>query len=121
MGRKNVAVLVFACLVLYLLSIASSCNGVAALYDIGTHYVTTTTVSIAWRTDDPGTSQIEYGTDTSYGQAIPPWYNNTGGGNGTMLRGLRPGTTYHYRIRFTDYSGRKAVSEDYTFTTLAEE
>ena len=33
------------------------------------------------------------------------------------LNGLKPNTTYHFRVKSTDAAGNPAVSEDYTFTT----
>ncbi len=74
---------------------------------------------IKWSTDQPSTSQVEYGLTTYYGSvtlvddvkvlqhAVP-------------LSGLDPGAMYHYRVRSTNAGGGEAVSGGYTFTTAAD-
>lgn len=70
-----------------------------------------TTMTVSWWTDAPGTSRVEYGPDSSYGFV-------RGDGTPTVwhsveLRGLEPGATYHYRAVSSD--GFR--SEDHTFRT----
>jgi hypothetical protein len=66
------------------------------------------------------TWHIEYGTSTSYGSVTP----SVSAGSGTSatnvtanLTGLKPGTTYHYRLVATNTSGTSHGS-DALFTTL---
>ncbi len=66
-----------------------------------------------------GTAFVELGTTTSYGQtssvAIPDtddWFTVN-----TDWTGLKPGTTYHWRLRFVDTKGRTFTGADQTFTT----
>lgn len=72
---------------------------------------------VTWTTDEPATSQVEYGASTAYGlasaleQALVVSHSVT-------LSGLEPGSTYYYRVKSEDGSGNQAVSGDYTFTTL---
>jgi phosphodiesterase/alkaline phosphatase D-like protein len=79
--------------------------------------VTSTSVSISWKTDEGATSQVEYGTTMSYG--------STSALNSTLvtshsrsLSGLTSSTTYHYRVISSDAAGNLATSADNTFTTL---
>jgi hypothetical protein len=75
-------------------------------------------VTISWDTDDPATSQVEYGLTTSYGSSttLDPNLVTTHSQN---LTGLSSSTLYHYRVRSRDQVGNQGISPDYTFTTLA--
>ena len=65
--------------------------------------------------------RFDFGTDTSYGKAVPcstpPGSGSSAVAESGMVSGLTPQTTYHYRIVATNAGG---VSEgpDRTFTTL---
>jgi hypothetical protein len=66
---------------------------------------------------------FEYGTTTGYGQIAPIPEQYTPITNETLpvsqpLRGLRPGTTYHYRLVAGSPTGIRVVGPDETFTTL---
>ena len=88
-----------------------------------------TSAAIRWQTNEPSSSQVEYGTTDSYGSVEPavPADDPTGGESlGVVdhvvnLTGLEPETTYHYRVKSKDKAGNEAVSEDKTFTTTALE
>ncbi len=65
------------------------------------------------------TYQVQFGPSTGYGYSSAP----VSAGNGTAsqavsvsLSGLKPGTTYHYRLVASDLGGT-AVGADRTFTT----
>jgi len=79
--------------------------------------ITETGATITWTTDEPATSQVEYGLTTGYGAITPPVeklsYNHS-----VALSGLAADTTYHYRVRSKDTYGNEAISEDYIFATL---
>lgn len=59
------------------------------------------------------TSQVQYGTTTSYGQATA---TTTAASGSFTLSNLQPATTYHYRIKTTNSTGT-SYSPDYTFKT----
>jgi len=71
---------------------------------------------ISWDTNEPATSRVEYGLDTSYGSTTPLEpalvFHHV-----VALGGLEPNTTYHYRVRSMDAAGNEAISGDDTFTT----
>jgi DNA-binding beta-propeller fold protein YncE len=66
--------------------------------------------------------RFEYGTTTAYGRSVPSPEGDTGGGFQSRTvwagtSGLRPGTTYHYRVTLTSPLGSVILGEDHTFTT----
>jgi hypothetical protein len=84
--------------------------------------VTPTSATITGTVNPNGqstTSSVQFGTTTGYGLQTSP--RSVGSGNtdqsvSAELTGLRPGTTYHYRVIATSASGT-TVGEDRTFTT----
>ncbi len=74
--------------------------------------------TFAWTTDEPADSQVEYGTTNAYGSASTRDPNPTTA-HFTLVNGLTPATTYHYRVRGTDAYGNAGVGPDGTFTTPA--
>jgi hypothetical protein len=87
-----------------------------------------TSASIIWATDVLSSSQVEYGTDTTYGTLQPtqPADDPTGGQSlGVVthtvpLSGLQPNTTYHYKVKSKNKVG-ETVSDDQTFHTSSAE
>src|SRR3989454_7548375 len=73
--------------------------------------------AIAWTTNEPSDSQVEYGVTSSYGSlsALNPALVTA---HLESLTGLAPGALYHYRVKSGDVAGNLAVSADFTFTTL---
>lgn len=81
-----------------------------------TSNITGTSAVITWQTDEPSTSQVEYGLTSSYGS------NGSASGftinHSVTLTSLTSTTTYHYRVLSTDTCGNgPSVSGDFTFTT----
>lgn len=72
--------------------------------------------TIQWRTDEPATSQVEYGPTSSYG-------SSTGvdaalvTSHEVVLSGLSADSTYHFRVLSRDQSGNAAASSDRVFAT----
>lgn len=69
------------------------------------------------------TYQFEYGTSTSYGSTIPAKPQEVGDGTEVAqvsedLSGLKPETTYHYRVEATNEAG-VSVGTDRVFVTSA--
>ncbi len=78
--------------------------------------VTDSTATISWFTNERSTSQVVYGTSTSYGAQSAPesarvFFHSV------TLTGLTASTTYHFAVKSTDAAGNTATSADATFTT----
>ena len=80
--------------------------------------ITTSSAIVTWTTNRTSSSQVEYGTTTSYGSTTP-LDSTLVVSHAQTLTNLNPGTTYHYRIRSTDAGGSSHVSGNFTFTTTA--
>ena len=77
---------------------------------------TTDGATITWTTDEPANALVEYGAGASYVANITSGVHVFK--HSLRLSGLRPGTTYHFRIISTDASGNPSQpSADSTFTT----
>lgn len=86
-------------------------------------------VVISWKTDEPSSSQVEYGKTNTYGSVTPAQPQDdptTGQSLGVVdhainisAASLEQEVTYHYRVKSKDKSGNEAVSDDNkTFTTI---
>ncbi len=74
--------------------------------------------TIAWTTDQPSSSQVEYGTTTGYGYSTPLNASDVTA-HSQLLASLAGSTLYHYRVHSTNASGSSSVSADTTFKTAA--
>ena len=87
---------------------------------------TESSAAITWRTDELGSSQVEYGTTTDLGTFAPstPANDPTSGTSigvsthSVALTGLTHGTTYYYKVRSKDGAGNEAMSEVDVFEQL---
>ena len=76
------------------------------------------TAQVVWTTDEPATSQVEYGLAGSYGQftlidtALVTEHS-------VLLRGLDAATPYHFRARSIDIGDNEALAGGETFTTAS--
>ena len=76
--------------------------------------------TIAWDTDEPSTSCVEYGFSDQYGQRTSEDIMLSKH-HIVNLHELTSGKTYHFRVKSRDISGNEAVSKDYVFnTTLSQ-
>jgi peroxiredoxin len=78
--------------------------------------LTTSSVIVAWDTDVPSSSVVEYGQTTDYGTS---GFTNDGlqTNHSVTLKNLSPNTAYHYRVASTDANNNAASSGDNTFLT----
>ncbi len=79
--------------------------------------ITATGATITWTTDKPSTSQVEYGTSSSFGSSTTI-DSTTKTSHSVIVTGLTAGTTYSYRAK-SSVTGFTAVSSTDTFKTLA--
>lgn len=74
---------------------------------------------ITWETDEPATSQVEYGATQAYG-SVTPLIGQLKTSHSVTLTGLGPNTQYHFAVKSKDSCGHEAVSVDAAFTTTAD-
>lgn len=83
-------------------------------------------VGILWKTDQPSSSQVEYGPTASYGSKTAVKDDPTSGQSmgvtthGITVSGLTANTTYHYRVISKNKDGLESKSADATFKTAEE-
>ncbi|MCP4899512.1 MAG: hypothetical protein GY906_21305, partial [bacterium] len=81
--------------------------------DIGPYSAT-----IAWTTDEPATTQLEYGPSSALGRFSlrdPTLMLN----HEMLLDGLDPATTYYFRAHSQDYAGNESASSTHALSSLA--
>jgi chitodextrinase len=78
--------------------------------------ITTSGATISWTTDVGATSQVEYGTTTSYG-TLTTLNSSLVTSHSTVLTGLAASTLYHYRVHSKNSSGVESISNDLAFST----
>ncbi len=76
---------------------------------------TETGAVITWTTNEPGSSQVEYGKTTGYGLTATSDELTTA--HSLTLSSLEPNTEYRYRVKSKDKAGNEASSADYSFAT----
>jgi len=90
--------------------------------------ITDTSVTIAWTTDQPATSQVKYGTKSKLRSLLrrSQNYESLSDHNASLvtshsvtLNGLTPGTNYVYEVISANAAGMESLSLNLKFTTLA--
>jgi len=76
----------------------------------------TYSATIVWETDKPSTSQVEYGSDTTFGSktAEDPALVTR---HTIVINNLPATTTIHYRVISVDIFGNESISDDFTLIT----
>lgn len=77
-------------------------------------YVTGTTVTIQWTTDEPASGRVRWGKTETYGATSSAARSTV---HDVTLRGLETSNTYHYRVEATDPDGNVATYHDATVRT----
>ncbi len=79
--------------------------------------ITGNAITIAWSSDQPSTTSIQYGTTTALGQTSP-LQTTLAQSHGLTLSGLASGTTYYFVAQSTNASNSTGYSAMYSFKTL---
>ncbi len=74
--------------------------------------------TIVWTTNENASSQVEFGTSTSYG-SMSTLNVSLSMTHSVVLTGLVPNTMYNFRVWSKDAANNAASSSNMTFTTLA--
>ncbi|MGQ9697038.1 MAG: fibronectin type III domain-containing protein [Armatimonadota bacterium] len=77
--------------------------------------ITPTSATIVWATEGFATAEVEYGTDTTYGQKAIT--DKIGTAHSITLTNLKPGTEYHFRVISTAPNLEPLITADQTFQT----
>lgn len=118
MGKTALA-MVAAILVIFVLS---GCSGgeqdttAPRISAVSIRDATRTSVVITWVTDEPATSQVDYGLADRYDRSTRVGTKLVVN-HSVILMGLDANATYHYRVYSMDAAGNEAFSADSTFTT----
>jgi hypothetical protein len=91
-------------------------GGGPAITGITVNGITMTGAMVGWTTDVAATSQVEYGTTTSYG-TLTTLNATLVTSHSVALTGLTAGTAYHYRVHSKNSSGVESISGDSVFST----
>jgi hypothetical protein len=86
--------------------------------NVSTSSETETTAIIAWTTNEPGSSNVEYGKNTDYGLTASSTELTTD--HSITVSNLEPNTAYHFRVTSSDKAGNQASSTDNIFVTAKE-
>ena len=78
--------------------------------------IKSTTAKITWTSGVPTTTYVEYGLTSDYGSSTE-LKEDLIQTHQSIIYGLTPFTSYHYRIVTTDEDNVEYVSNDYSFTT----
>jgi len=97
-------------------SLASNNSAGPMISNVAAGSLTSSGATITWTTDQPSTSQVDYGTTTAYSNSTAVDSNSVTSHSET-LSGLVASTLYHYRVHSTNASGNETISGDLTFTT----
>src|ERR1035438_5552030 len=92
-------------------------NSAPVIANVSAGNVNSSSAAITWTTDQISDSVVEYGLDTSYGNAVTNstiiYYHTV------PLAGLSGNTTYHYRVKSKNSYNKQGISGDYVLTTAA--
>ncbi len=99
-------------------SLTASSSTAPAISDVAAGSITSSGTTITWNTDQPSTSQVEYGTTSAYGNITS--VNTTDvTAHSQALTQLLASTLYHYRVYSMNATGSESISGDLTMTTAA--
>ncbi|MBK7090630.1 MAG: hypothetical protein IPH59_02735 [bacterium] len=87
-----------------------------SITDVVATNITHNSALITWTTDEPSSSQINYGATTSYGSSTT-LVSTLVTSHEQLISGLDSMSTYHFRVRSRDAAGNEGVSGDFTFLT----
>jgi CubicO group peptidase (beta-lactamase class C family) len=115
---KKIVVIAMAIILLASLVGCTRDKKLPVISEVSASEITQTSAIITWTTNEPASSQLEYGLTASYG-SVTTFDADLVSSHSVILGGLTTGVTYHYRVISKDASDNEAMSGDYIFTTLA--
>lgn len=91
----------------------------AVISEVAVNDITLDSAIISWKTNIPGTSEIDYGFSADYGSKFESKIEDRVTTHEVQLKNLESGKIYHYKVKGKDDSGDLVVSDDYVFNTYA--
>ena len=88
------------------------------LANINVIYITSSSATINWTTDQPGTALVNYGPTTNYGISSP-LNSAPSTAHSITLSGLAPSTAYNFNVVSAGLANVASTSANQTFTTPA--
>jgi hypothetical protein len=85
--------------------------------EVAVSEVTESSATIIWTTDEPATSQVEYGETPTYG-LVTDLDESLVTNHSIRLDGLNTDTTYYFSVKSKDASGNERASVGHTLTTV---
>ncbi len=81
--------------------------------------ITTRSVTITWSTDRSADSKVEYGVTSGSYYTTQPYVSAQVTSHSVTINNLTAGTTYYYKVQWTDADGNTGTSSEYSFSTTA--
>lgn len=102
----------------YSISFAVDSDNVAPIVSAVSSSVSGTTATITWTTDETASSQVEYGTTTSYGTTTTETDTSPRVTSHTVVLGnLNSCGTYYFKVHSKDATTNEGISSGSSFTT----
>ncbi|RJE87540.1 hypothetical protein D3P07_14540 [Paenibacillus sp. 1011MAR3C5] len=95
----------------------SDANAPPVLGNVRVEAIGDNKATIKWETNQPATSEVQYGLSSAYGMTAGSTVLKTS--HSVELTGLAAGTTYHFRVRSLNAGSIAAVSGNASFTTTS--
>jgi len=102
----------------YILTTSSQDTTYPEISGISTGFITDSSITVSWKTDEPATGDIDYGTSREYkdtasqGSNLSIWHT-------VKIEGLKPDTLYYLKLRSRDASGKETAQELEAVKTLS--
>ncbi len=80
--------------------------------------ITASSATITWLTNEPATSQTLYGLSSGALDFPSAENTNFNTNHSVILTNLEGGKTYYYKVKSRDPSNNRALSDEYSFTTI---
>ncbi|MDD5312048.1 MAG: redoxin domain-containing protein [Dehalococcoidia bacterium] len=100
----------------YLIATSNKDAGYPDISNIGSSFITDSSITVSWKTDEPTTGEVDYGPGKNYtgtasqGDKLTIWH-------AVKIEGLKPQTQYYIKVRAKDGSGRESSQEIEPVTT----
>lgn len=98
------------------ISTASADTTPPEISNINVSNITSSSAQISWTTDEPATSEVNYGTTTGYGQTST-YDSSLNTEHSVNISGLQSNTGYHFQVKSIDDDNNTGLSSDNTFLT----